>query len=235
MPTVFESISDGFYTAFFESDSDKRKDKIEAWIKESTPVIQSAVENNLRAYLEELLEDTWTEKGWKTRAQKFYGSYQAPVRKRDTPDSSFIDVYKLYLDLKIRTHASRDHDLVVDTITPEVRANTDEAIDIAKTAIAKLEPPSPVAIREINLHENHTVEEAIPIIKDFLKECYRDNVRRVRIIHGKGIGILRQAVREHLESHKFVISISISPADKDHGGEGATEANLIEFTIDNLD
>ncbi len=55
MPTVFESISDGFYTAFFEPDQDKRKDKIEAWIKESTPVIQSAVENDLRAYLEEIL------------------------------------------------------------------------------------------------------------------------------------------------------------------------------------
>ncbi len=27
MPTVFESISGGFYTAFFESDLDKRKEK----------------------------------------------------------------------------------------------------------------------------------------------------------------------------------------------------------------
>lgn len=73
MPTVFESISDGFYTAFFEPDQDKRKDKIEAWIKESTPVIQSAVENDLRAYLEEILEATWTEKGWEARVEKFYG------------------------------------------------------------------------------------------------------------------------------------------------------------------
>ena len=75
MPTVFESISDGFYTAFFEPDPDKRKDKIEAWIKESTPVIQSAVENDLKAYLEGLLEATWTEKGWKARTEKFYGSF----------------------------------------------------------------------------------------------------------------------------------------------------------------
>ena len=73
MATIFETISDGFYTAFFEPDPDKRRDKIEVWIKESTPVIQSAVENDLRAYLDEILKDTWEEKGWKARAEKFYG------------------------------------------------------------------------------------------------------------------------------------------------------------------
>lgn len=83
MPTVFESISDGFYTAFFQPDPEKRKEVIEAWVKESTPVIQSAVENDLRAYLEEILETTWTQKGWKTRAQKFYGLSQGLGRKNN--------------------------------------------------------------------------------------------------------------------------------------------------------
>ena len=31
MPIVFEGISDGFYTAFFEPDPEKRKGKIEVW------------------------------------------------------------------------------------------------------------------------------------------------------------------------------------------------------------
>jgi len=153
------------------------------------------------------------------------------IGKRD--ELPFIDAYKLSLDVKIRQRALRT-DIAVDTLTPEVRAKTNKAIEAAKTAIAKLEPPTPVAVREINLHENHTVEEAIPIIDGFLKECYRDNVRRVRIIHGKGIGVLRQAVREFLETHKLVVLASISSAGKDHGGEGATEANLIDFTVNNL-
>ena len=75
----------------------------------------------------------------------------------------------------------------------------------------------------------------IPIVNAFLKECYRDNVRRVRFIHGKGIGVLREAVRQHLAKHKYIISDSISSTDKDHGGEGATEANLLEFSIDKMD
>lgn len=230
MPTVFEAISDGFYTAFFEPDQDKRKEKIEAWIKESTPVIQSAVESDLRAYLEGILEDTLTEKQWKTRAEKYYGQ-SVRIGKRD--ELPFIDAYKLSLDVKIRLRALRT-DIVVDTLTPEVREKTNEAIDTAKWAIAKLEPPSPQALREINLHENHTVEEAIPLVKHFLDECYRDNVRRVRIIHGKGIGVLRNAIGEYLEIHRYIILDSISSADKDHGGEGATEANLIAFSVNNL-
>ncbi len=220
MPTVFESISDGFYTAFFEPDPAKRKDKIEAWIKESTPVIQSAVENDLRAYLDEILKDTWEEKGWKARAQKFYRP-------------SFIDSYKLLLDIQIKL-ASNKTTLTVDALIPEVRAKTNKAIETAKTVIAKLEPPSPVALREIDIHGN-TVEEAIPIVENFLRECYRDNVHRVRIIHGKGIFVLQKAIREYLGTHQSVKSESISAADKDHGGEGATEANLIEFSVNNLD
>lgn len=229
MPTVFESISDGFYTAFFEPDPERRKETIEAWIKESIPVIQSAVEDDLRAYLGGILEDTWTEKGWKARAQKFYGLYQGLARKNALP---FMDAYKLCLDVTVRRRASRD--MEVGALTSEVRENTNAAIEAAKTAIAKLEPPSPVALREIDLH-GKTVEEAIPIVEAFLKESYRDNVRRVRIIHGKGIFVLQKAIREYLATHKFVKSGSTSSADKDHGGEGATEAVLVDFSADQLD
>ena len=234
MPTVFKSISDGFYTAFFEPDPDKRKEKIEAWIKESTPAIQVAVEDELKAYLNELLGDTWIEKGWGSRAKKFYGEYHGMVRKKDTEAIPFIDAYQLQLSVKILRSDSEDIYNTVGDIAPEVREKTNLAIERAKTALAKLEPPSPEALREINLHENHTVEEAIPIVENFLKDCYRDNVRRVRIIHGKGIFVLQKAIREHLGTHKLVKSDSITPADKDHGGEGATEANLVDFSVDNL-
>ncbi|MFC1986520.1 Smr/MutS family protein [Chloroflexota bacterium] len=228
MSTVFESISDGFYTAFFEPDQDKRKDKIEAWIKESSPVIQSAVENELRIYLEKLLKDSWTEKGWESRAKSFFSPYQALIRKKDTPLSSFIDEYKLTLDVTLRKQ-SPSKDVIVNPLTHEVREKTNKAIDVAKIAIAKLEPPSTISLREIDLHNDYKVEVAIPMLEKFLEESYRDNVRRVRIIHGKGIFVLQKAVREYLEKHRLVLPKSISSADKDHGGEGATEANLIDF------
>jgi len=216
MAKVFESISDGFYTAFFQPDEEKRKEAIEAWIKESTPVIQSAAERELREYLDNILKDTWTVEGWKARAQKFY-------------NPPFIDTYKLYLDINIRSISSKNKDDIVDPLTSEVRAKTIEAAEGAKIAIAKLEPPSPTPLREIDLHNDYKVEVAIPMLEKFLEESYRDNVRRVRIIHGKGIFVLQKAVRGYLEKHRLVASKSISSADKDHGGEGATEADLIDF------
>jgi len=219
MPTVFESISDGFYAAFFAPDPEKRRAAIEAWRQEATRVIQSSVENDLRTFLESILKDTWTLEGWKSRVEKF---------SRLQNGVPFIDTYRLFLDVKLRQHASSDKDLIVGVLTPEIRAKTLEAANAAKAALAKLEPHPPIALREIDLHGN-TVDEAIPIIEEFLKKSYQDNVRLVRIIHGKGIGVLRKAIREYLGKHKLVKSIG--PADKDHGGEGATEAKLVDFSV----
>ena len=129
MSTVFESISDGFYTAFFEPDPDKRKNEIDAWIKESTPIIQSSVENELRAYLEDLLKDTWTEKGWKARAEKYYGRSVRIGKKDELP---FIDAYKLSLDIKILLHTSKDKDIIIDALTPEVRAKQMKLLKLPK-------------------------------------------------------------------------------------------------------
>ncbi|MFC1948437.1 Smr/MutS family protein, partial [Chloroflexota bacterium] len=218
MPTVFEAISDDFYTAFFTPDPEERRKAIDEWIKDSTPIIQSAVENDLRAYLEPILADTWEEKGWKSRAEKFFGR---SIRVGISDELTFIEANKLALDITIRKKSS-SKDLTADPLIPEVRGKTIEAIDKAKTAIAKIYKPNPVPMREVDLHPNPTVEEAIPIVEKFLKDAYRDNVRRVRIIHGKGEGVLRDAVRESLDRHPFVISISIVFADEKNGGEGAT-------------
>jgi len=114
MATVFESISDGFYTAFFEPDPEIRRNKIETWIVESAPIIQSAVENDLGAYLEEILVDTWTEKGWKSRVEKFLGQTQGLGRRNPLP---FIDTYRLHLDVKLRPHEPSDKD-IVGVLTP---------------------------------------------------------------------------------------------------------------------
>jgi hypothetical protein len=143
MPTVFESISDGFYTAFFEPDPKKREEKIEAWIKESIPVIQSAVESDLRAYLEGILGDTWTETQWKARAEKYYGR-SVRIGKRD--ELPFIDAYKLSLDVKIRQRALRT-DIVTDTLTPEVRAKTNEAIGFVKKVLSELKTAQSLEVK----------------------------------------------------------------------------------------
>ena len=136
MSTVFEALSDGFYTAFFEPDPVRRKEKIENWIKESTPIIQAAVEPELRAYLDGILEATWTEKEWKTRVEKFHRT--VPGSGRKDSDLPFIDAYKLYLDVKMEHRRQRDEDISIGVLTPEIRAKTGEASEATKAAIARL-------------------------------------------------------------------------------------------------
>jgi DNA-nicking Smr family endonuclease len=76
---------------------------------------------------------------------------------------------------------------------------------------------------ELDLHRL-TVDEAIPKIDEFLHDTYRAGIYHVRIIHGKGTGVLRQEVGRYLASHPLVKSFG--PADRYHGNIGATEVEL---------
>ena len=78
---------------------------------------------------------------------------------------------------------------------------------------------------ELDLH-GKTVEEAIPLIDKYLEDNYSANKHRVWIVHGKGTGVLKQAVGEHLTNHKLVKSSTL--ADNNRGGEGATQVDLID-------
>jgi DNA mismatch repair protein MutS2 len=69
------------------------------------------------------------------------------------------------------------------------------------------------------------VEEAIPRLDKHLNDAYLAGLPSVRIIHGKGTGALRRAVREQLEGHPLVASHR--PGDQHEGGDGATVAELV--------
>ncbi|MGA3094530.1 MAG: Smr/MutS family protein [Dehalococcoidales bacterium] len=76
---------------------------------------------------------------------------------------------------------------------------------------------------ELDLHAR-TVEEAIPLVEEFLHDAYARGWQRVRIIHGKGTGTLRLEVDRYLSRNSLVARHS--PADRFHGGSGATEVEL---------
>ncbi len=69
-----------------------------------------------------------------------------------------------------------------------------------------------------------TLEEALPTLEDYLDRAYGAGLPWVRIVHGKGAGILRKGVRETLRNHPLVKSYE-SAADNE-GGEGATIARF---------
>ncbi len=80
------------------------------------------------------------------------------------------------------------------------------------------------APEEIDLH-GLTVDEAIPLVDNFLEKAFRVKKLRVWIIHGRGTGTLRRAVRQHLTKHPLVRSCTT--ADGHKGGIGATQVDLV--------
>lgn len=72
----------------------------------------------------------------------------------------------------------------------------------------------------------HTFQprEVKDLVLDYLAECRSRGILRVRIIHGKGIGQLRQTVHSILERHPDVVAFNL--AGEHFGGWGATIAHL---------
>jgi DNA mismatch repair protein MutS2 len=93
-------------------------------------------------------------------------------------------------------------------------------------------PPEPISARasraespglELDIR-GKTVEEALPELEQYLDAAYLAELPWVRIIHGKGTGKLRQAVREHLRSNTVVKSQATGAETE--GGEGVTVVKL---------
>ncbi len=68
------------------------------------------------------------------------------------------------------------------------------------------------------------VEEALINLEQYLDDAFRAGLPFVRVVHGKGTGVMRQAVRELLGGHPLVRSYET--AAREQGGEGVTVATL---------
>ena len=77
------------------------------------------------------------------------------------------------------------------------------------------------------LHLRHlTLDEALPKLDKYLHDAFMAGLYQVKIIHGKGTGTLRQAVRKKLDKHPLVDSYR--PAVYGEGGGGVTIVELTE-------
>ena len=68
------------------------------------------------------------------------------------------------------------------------------------------------------------VDEAQLNLDEFLDHAMRDGLDKLRVIHGRGTGALRNVVREHLRHHRAVKNFG--PEPRERGGNGATWIEL---------
>jgi DNA-nicking Smr family endonuclease len=75
----------------------------------------------------------------------------------------------------------------------------------------------------LDLHTFHP-SEVKDVVLAYIEACQEKGIHELRIIHGKGMGVLRQQVHALLERHAGVASFQLASGDA--GGWGATLVRL---------
>jgi len=92
----------------------------------------------------------------------------------------------------------------------------------ASTAEASIRVASPGL--ELDLR-GQRIEDAVPALEDYLDAAYMAGLPFVRIIHGKGTGALRVAIRDRLHGHPLVQHYQTGQPKE--GGDGVTVVSLV--------
>jgi dsDNA-specific endonuclease/ATPase MutS2 len=88
--------------------------------------------------------------------------------------------------------------------------------------------PDPVTIEITDVIDLHTIppRDVKRVVEEYLLEAHARGFLSVRIIHGKGIGVQREIVRNVLAKTPFVYDWTDAPPDA--GGLGAT---IVQLTV----
>jgi DNA mismatch repair protein MutS2 len=111
-------------------------------------------------------------------------------------------------------------EVVIRASDSPVKAARARGISVSlQSDVSDLSTPS-----EINVI-GRTVDDATREVEKFVDRAFLAGLPKVRIVHGSGMGILRKALRQYLQKHPHVASVSEPPQNE--GGGGATVVELI--------
>ena len=82
-------------------------------------------------------------------------------------------------------------------------------------------------ILDLHTFQPRDVKDLLP---EYLEECRKQGILEVRIIHGKGVGVLRETVHSVLRHLSYVLTVKL--AGENAGGWGATLVRLKETDDD---
>ncbi len=87
-------------------------------------------------------------------------------------------------------------------------------------ALAREDESVPTEINVIG----QNVDDATRAVEKFVDRAFLAGAMRLRVVHGSGMGILRKALRQFLQKHPHVATVSEPPQNE--GGAGATVVEL---------
>jgi DNA mismatch repair protein MutS2 len=109
---------------------------------------------------------------------------------------------------------------IASVLTPSAETPVQAARSRGVSVSLESESQAPSEINVIG----HTVDDATREVERFVDRAFLAGLPRVRVVHGSGMGILRKALRQYLQKHPHVESVSEPPQQE--GGGGATVVEL---------
>ena len=172
-------------------------------------------------------------------AQKVKGPSQ-PVSAKSIRIGDTVHVASMNLNATVSTLPDRNGRLYVTAgiIRTQVSVRDIELVDTGKVSGPGLEPTKKgkkshagnirmqktMSISpEINLI-GQTTAEAIPELQKYLDDAYLAHLPQVRVVHGRGTGVLRKAVHAQLKKLKYVDSFRLGEF-----GEGQDGVTIVMF------
>ncbi|MFZ5942488.1 MAG: endonuclease MutS2 [Bacillota bacterium] len=141
-----------------------------------------------------------------------------------------VFIPKLNQTATVVTLPNNNEELQVQSGILKINVKLDEVQTIKKknetqkTGIGKIVSSKSEAIKNEFDFRGLNVEEAIPAVDKYLDDAYLSGLNQVYLIHGKGTGVLRNAVREMLNKHPHVRTIRSGGFNE--GGTGVTVVEL---------
>ena len=130
------------------------------------------------------------------------------------------------LDVQLGALRTRVRVEQIERLAPTGARTTDDTRPLRGmgATVANMPKPPVDPGSKIDLRGRVT-DEALPMVDSFLDVAYRAGQNRLEVVHGKGTGALRRAVREMLRKHPLVTTFE--SAEPRQGGDGVTIVTLV--------
>ena len=130
------------------------------------------------------------------------------------------------LDVQLGSLRTRVRVEQIERLAPAAahRSNDSRPLRGMGATVANMPKPPVDPGSKIDLRGRIT-DDALPMVDSFLDVAYRAGQTRLEVVHGKGTGALRRAVRDLLRKHPLVTTFE--SAEPKRGGDGVTIVTLV--------
>jgi len=213
---------------------EKEKAQLKAKYKEELFRDISKVEGKIREIIRKLQEESLTMKDAQSLQEELRNLRKELTieEKRESENLTYIP----HIGDRVLLRSTKKEGYVIDVDNEKKTALVQVGLlkinvpwaELAPSLKEEISVPSYVKVERVNQEDvpreisirMMTVDEGLEEVKKYLEKAFLAGLKRVRIVHGKGTGKLRNAVHEYLSKVPYVKEYYLAPPNE--GGEGAT-------------